>query len=74
MIVDTLSGQSDFTSVHTLNHTAAAIWNYAAEAGDFTPRMLADCLCADYEVDPVTALADVTELLDHWLRSGLITD
>lgn len=74
IIVDPEADGTDLTSVHTLNSTAAAIWNYAAEAGDFTPADIAGRLTDEYDVSPETALRDTTALLRQWVNENLATD
>lgn len=73
MLVDVSDSDANITDVYTLNSTAAFVWRAAASAPCVpSPQQLADMLCADYDVDPEVALADVSRLLLVWRESGLI--
>ena len=61
----------DMTRVVSLNETAAWLWK-KAEGVDFTAQQLADALCAEYDVTPEKALADVEKTLIVWRENGLI--
>lgn len=71
IIVDASPEQTNFTNVYELNPTAAWLWGVASE-GDFTAETLADALCAEYEVDRATALADAEAVIEKWRRFGFI--
>ncbi|MBR4810936.1 MAG: PqqD family protein [Bacteroidaceae bacterium] len=62
----------NFSHMLCLNETASWLWNQAVEQKDFTVRSLADALCAEYEVSPEQALADVKETIDKWTKLGVI--
>lgn len=62
----------NFSRMLCLNETASWLWNQAVEQKDFTTRSLADALCAEYEVSPEQALADVKETIDKWTKLGVI--
>ena len=62
----------NFRRMLCLNETASWLWNQAVEQKDFTARSLADALCAEYEVSPEQALADVKETIDKWTKLGVI--
>ena len=64
----------NFSSLISLNGTAAMIWKKAKELGDFTAEQLADALCETYEVDYDHALEDVRNLLRKWQDTGLLDD
>lgn len=72
MIVDSDTGRKDTTAVHSLNDTAAAIWQYAQANPGFTADDVARFLTDTYNVDKATALADTRQLLDKWLTERLI--
>lgn len=74
MIVNAASAQDQPTAVHSLNSTAADIWQYAEKHPGFTPADIARFLEQTYEVDHDTALADATVLLSQWHEQGLLTD
>lgn len=72
MIVDGGRKQSDATAVHSLNETAALIWEYCAATPGFTERDITAYLIRNYIVDPATAGSDARALLDQWIDEGLI--
>lgn len=71
MIVDTRR-QQDATAVHSLNATAAAIWEYASEKVHFSVADIARFLTDNFEVDSLTAATDAARLVDQWKREGLL--
>lgn len=73
MLVDVSENDANVTNVYTLNDTAAYIWNMLAD-GYPDEQEIAAGLCAKYEVDPATALADVRSQLSSWHDAGLIAD
>lgn len=73
MLVDVSDSDANVTNVHTLNGTAAFVWDALAQ-GVTDPEELAARLCGEYEdVDADTARRDVRALLDTWQASGLLT-
>ncbi len=72
MIVNLSEENVNLSEVFTLNETAAMLWQRLGESVDATVESLADWLCEEYEVDRVTALADVAAQIDEWERTGLI--
>ncbi|MCM1292322.1 MAG: PqqD family protein [Bacteroides sp.] len=68
------SDQNSPIQVHSLNATAADIWQYAATLPDFTADDIARRLTEIYDVDFDTALKDSRQLLSDWLHCGLITE
>lgn len=62
----------NFGRMLSLNETAAWLWKQALEQGDFTVQSLAEALCAEYEVTPEQALADIKETIDNWSKLGVI--
>lgn len=71
IIVRVSGPDTDLTDVLSLNETSSWLWQ-KAQGKDFTPDQLAGWLCEEYEVDKETALADVKETLDIWIRFGLV--
>lgn len=61
----------NFGRMLCLNETAAWLWEQAQEQGDFTAESLTEALCAEYEVSPEQALADVKETIDNWIKLGV---
>lgn len=60
----------DFSGMLTLNESGAVLW-HALELGGGR-EALADALLAEYEVDRVTALADVDEFLKKLSDAGIV--
>lgn len=74
MIIDGGQKQSDATAIHTLNATAADIWNYCSSQEDFTAEDVARYLCINYIVDAGTALSDAEALIQQWKEQGLLEE
>ena len=68
----------DFSDIISLNDSALLLWN-SVEGKDFTIDDLADILVNNYEIDENTplprevALKDAQELVDEWLKAGIMT-
>ena len=60
----------DFNGMITLNESGALLWNALEQGGG--AEELADALCAEYEVDRATALADANEFLDKLDKAGCL--
>lgn len=71
MIVDTRR-QQDATAVHSLNATAAAIWEYISEKGNFSVDDVTRFLTDNFEIDNATAASDAERLIDQWRRENLL--
>lgn len=71
MIVEADARQVNLTNVYTLNATAADIWKYAATA-EFSLAQLATYMSEEYDIDYDSALKDVTEVVEQWLKAGLV--
>lgn len=56
--------------VYTLSAVAARIWSLAD--GSRTVAAIADELCGEFDVDPGTAAADVTALLEDLASASLV--
>lgn len=65
-------GDSSLTlkGLMTLNETAEFIWDRLSEAAG--AEELAAALCGEYEVDAVTARADVDEILAQLAELGIL--
>ncbi|MBO5880983.1 MAG: PqqD family protein [Paraprevotella sp.] len=61
----------DFSKLISLNETAAYMWKSAVEK-DFDEALLVEALCAEYEVDEVTAKTDVSRVVAQWKEIGLL--
>lgn len=64
----------DFSSLLSLNETAAWLWKRAEEMGVFTPELLSEAICKEYEVSPETAYHDTVKIINRWMEEGLIKD
>ncbi len=64
----------DFSSLISLNETAAYLWEIAATRPEFTAEILTEALTREYDVDQARALADVNKLLADWQTQGLVED
>ena len=64
----------DFSSLLSLNETAAWLWKKAEEMGNFTPELLSEAICKEYEVSPETAYHDTVKIINRWMEEGLIKD
>lgn len=61
----------DFTKVITLNESAAFIWKQV-EGKDFTEDDVVKFLLDEYEVEESQVQTDVKNLLECWLKAGLV--
>ena len=61
----------NFNKMITLNETAAFLWK-EAEKGEFDAVQLSNALCAEYDVAPNQALADVEATIASWKEAGVI--
>lgn len=61
----------DFTNIVTLNNSATKLWK-AIGCEDFTEDTIVDFLCSWYDIDCDTATKDAKELIDAWMKAGLI--
>lgn len=63
--------QVNFNKLISLNPSAAYLWEQI-EGREFDQQALADLLVKKYAIDPETARADASELIDAWEKAGLI--
>ena len=61
----------DFTKVNTLNESAAFIWKQM-EGKDFTEDDVVKFLLDEYEVEESQVQTDVKNLLESWVKAGLV--
>ena len=61
----------DFTKVITLNESAALIWQQV-EGKDFTEDDVVKFLLDEYEVEESQVQTDVKNLLESWVKAGLV--
>jgi len=59
------------SSLFLLNEVGTAIWE--ATDGHRSIQAIADVLCAEYDVDRATALADVTEFIASLTAAGILS-
>ena len=71
VIVPTGSNIVDFSAMITINETGAFLWECLKE--DITMEELCDKMCAEYDVDRDTALADIEEFTNA-LKSKKVID
>lgn len=74
MIVDSDTGSKNTTAVHSLNETAAEIWQFAEANPGFTAEDIAGFLTRTFDVDPETALADAQRITGQWIKENLIIE
>ena len=73
IIIATGLSNIDFSKVISLNETAAWLWQQV-EGKEFTVEALAELLMAEYVVDKNVVLADVNELVQQWIREGIVSE
>ncbi|MCQ2244573.1 MAG: PqqD family protein [Bacteroidaceae bacterium] len=61
----------DFTSVISVNETAACIWK-AVSGKDFDVNDMVEALMAEYEVDRETAERDCQQLAIDWKKADVL--
>lgn len=63
----------DFDRIVSLNSSAAYVWESLPDA-DFTIRTITDLLLRRYDVEEGVARKDAEELVDIWVKAGIITE
>lgn len=63
----------DFSSIISLNESAAFLWKNV-QGEDFDATRLASLLTAEYEVDEDTARHDADALIAQWSEAGLLEE
>ena len=69
-MVDPGEGMVDLSKVHTLNETAAWLWENLT-GKDVTVEQVADLLCERYEVASEKATSDAIALIQEFEAAGL---
>lgn len=69
-MVDPGEGMVDLSKVHTLNETAAWLWENL-KGKDVTVEQVADLLCERYEVTQKKATSDAIALIKEFEAAGL---
>lgn len=64
----------DFSNIISLNESSAYLWKNVEEMESFTAEDLARLLTEEYEVDMETALKDSEQLVQQWLKVGVISE
>lgn len=70
IMVDPGEGMVDLSKVHTLNETAAWLWENLT-GKDVTVEQVADLLCERYEVTSEKATSDAIALIQEFEAAGL---
>lgn len=73
MIVDVSLSDVDFTSVYSLNESAAFLWERIGNR-EFEEAELIDWLCSNYDVDREKAMTDVRRIISLWKTHGLVKE
>lgn len=64
----------DFSSIISMNETAAYLWHKVENGVEFTNEDLASLLLDEYDVDKDTALNDCKDITAKWLEAGIIME
>jgi len=62
----------DFTSIITLNESAALLWTSVEKKDNFTVDDLKQILLDNYEVSDDIAEHDAKALADKWIEAGIV--
>lgn len=71
IMVDPSQGMVDLSKVHTLNETAAWVWEQLSDKA-FTANDIQDMLCERYDVSPEQAGQDADVLIQNFEKAGLL--
>ena len=63
----------DFDRIVSLNSSAAYVWESLPDTG-FTTRTITDILMRRYDVDDKIACKDAEDLVNVWLKAGIIKE
>ena len=63
----------DFDRIISLNASAAYVWESLPDT-DFTIQTITDLLLRRYDVEEDVARKDAEELVDIWVKAGIITE
>lgn len=61
----------NFTSIISLNESAAEIWKAIGDE-DFSVDNMVEIIMSNYDIDKETAMADCQELATNWIESGIV--
>jgi len=70
-MVDPSQGMVDLSKVHTLNETAAWLWEQLIDK-EINVGSIADLLCERYEVSQEKAADDAEALIQEFEKAGLL--
>jgi len=59
------------STLFSLNETAAVLWD-AADGSTTLDRIVAERICAEYDVDPAEALADAEQVAHDLASHGIL--
>jgi hypothetical protein len=65
--------QIDFNKLISFNATAAYLWK-EVENKEFDTQSLADLLIKEYQIDADTAFADAADIVDKWIKVGMVEE
>jgi len=71
IMVDPSQGMVDLSKVHTLNETAAWLWEQLT-GKEVNVEHVAALLCERYDVSPEQAAADAEALVQEFEKAGLL--
>jgi len=71
IMVDPSQGMVDLSKVHTLNETAAWLWEQLIDK-EINVGSIADLLCERYEVSQEKAADDAEALIQEFEKAGLL--
>lgn len=71
IMVDPSQGMVDLSKVHTLNETAAWVWEQLSDKA-FTAIDISDMLCERYDVSSEQAGKDADILIQNFENAGLL--
>ena len=63
----------DFDKIVSLNSSAAYIWESLPD-NDFSTRTITDLLMQRYDVEERIASKDAEDLVNLWIKAGIITE
>ncbi len=61
----------DFSSIISMNETAAYLWR-SMQGRTFTQADMVAALRSEYDVDVATAEADCRTLAERWIQAGIV--
>lgn len=61
----------DFSNIISMNASSAYLWKQIGE-NEFDENSVAALLLQKYDVDEATAKADAADIINQWLKAGII--